>query len=165
MRQLNHVIRLCIVLIIIIMVFAIVRNFFVPQSFGVFGSYKYGYYREDSREEQAELPALYQGTEKCAKCHEEVINASASGGHATVACETCHGYWQAHDKNTKGKIPQDTSVESCMSCHEAVTGRPADFPQIINFVVHMEEQETEFDADATCVDCHNPHSPECLLSS
>ena len=160
MRHLNHVIRLCIFLIIIIVGFAIARSFFVPQSFGVYGSYKYGYYREDSREEQAQLPELYQGTEKCAKCHEEVIDDAASGGHANVACEVCHGYWQAHNKNTKNKISKNTSVELCMRCHQEVEGRPDDFPQIKSFKVHMQEEETDFDADATCVDCHNPHAPE-----
>ena len=160
MRHLNHVIRLCVVLVIVMVGFAIARGFFVPQSFGVYGSYKYGYYREDSRGEQEGLPELYQGTEKCAKCHEQVLEDAESGAHATVACEICHGYWQAHNKNTKNKIPNNTSVAACMRCHEEVAGRPADFPQIKSFKVHMQEEETEFDADATCVDCHNPHAPE-----
>jgi hypothetical protein len=47
-----------------------------------------------------------------------------------------------------------------MRCHAEVVGRPADFPQIKSFKVHMQEEETDFDADATCVDCHNPHAPE-----
>jgi hypothetical protein len=160
MRHLNHIIRLCVVLVIIIAGFAVVRNFFIPQSFGVYGSYKYGYCRGDSRAEQAELPALYQGTKKCAKCHADVIKEAEEGVHATVACETCHGYWQAHNKNTKNKIPRDTSVESCMQCHEKIIGKPAGFPQISSFSEHMKEQETEFDPDTRCVECHNPHSPE-----
>ena len=160
MRHLNHVIRLCVVLLMVMVGFAIARGFFVPQSFGVYGSYKYGYYREDSRGEQEELAELYQGTEKCAKCHEEVLDDVESGGHATVACEICHGYWQAHNKNTKNKIPKNSSVELCMRCHQELAGRPDDFPQIKSFKVHMQEEETEFDAGAACVDCHNPHAPE-----
>ncbi len=159
MRHFHHIIRLSVVLVIIVAGFAGARNFFVPQSFGVYGSYNYGYYRGDSRIEQAELPAWYQGTQKCAKCHDDVIQEAEYGAHGTVACETCHGYWQAHNKNTINKIPRDTSVESCLRCHERITGRPADFPQIHSFPEHMKEQETEFTPDMRCVECHNPHAP------
>ena len=160
MRHIDHIIRLCVVLAAVVVGFIVVRGFFIPQSFGVYGSYSYGYHRGDSDAEQESLPAIYQGTDKCAKCHAEQSEEVETGGHGTIACETCHGYWQAHNKNTRDKVPKDTSVEACMRCHEIVTGRPDDFPQIVSFQQHMKDQESAFEPDAKCVDCHNPHAPE-----
>jgi len=159
MWHFNHIIRLGVVLIAVVIGFFIARLFFVPESFGTYGSYQYGYHRGDSDAEQATLYAYYQGTEKCAKCHEQLMQESSSGGHAAVACETCHGYWQAHNKNTKDTVSRDTSVELCMRCHEKVIGRPDYLPQISTFAQHMKDQEEAFELDLTCIDCHNPHVP------
>jgi len=159
MWHFNHVIRLCVVLLAVIIGFFAARGFFVPESFGTYGSYKYGYHRGDSDAEQESMNALYQGTEKCAKCHEKLIKETSAGGHAAVACETCHGFWQAHNKNTKDKVPRDTSVEACMRCHEKVTGRPDFIPQINSLDQHLKDQEEVSVPDLKCIDCHNPHVP------
>ena len=42
MGHFNHIIRLCVVLIAVVIGFFIVRGFFVPESFGTYGSYQYG---------------------------------------------------------------------------------------------------------------------------
>jgi hypothetical protein len=159
MGHFNHVIRLCVVLLAVVIGFFIVRSFFIPESFGTYGSYQYGYHRGDSDAEQESLNALYQGTAKCAKCHEGVNKETGAGGHAAVACETCHGFWQAHNKNTKDKVPRDTTVESCMRCHEKIVGRPDFLPQIRSLAQHVQEQKEVLVPDMKCVDCHNPHAP------
>jgi hypothetical protein len=159
MWHFNHVIRLCVVLLAVVIGFFAARVFFVPESFGTYGSYKYGYHRGDSDAEQGNLNALYQGTGKCTKCHEKQMKETSAGGHATVACETCHGFWQAHNKNTKDKVPRDTSVEACMRCHEKVTGRPDFLPQINSLAQHLKDQEEVTAPDLKCIDCHNPHVP------
>jgi hypothetical protein len=159
MWHFNHIIRLCVVLIAVVIGFFFARGFFVPESFGTYGSYQYGYHRGDSDAEQQNLYALYQGTEKCARCHEQLSKDTQAGGHAAVACETCHGYWQAHNKNTMDKVPRDTSAESCMRCHEKITARPDFLPQISTLAEHLKEQEEAFEPDMKCIDCHNPHVP------
>jgi hypothetical protein len=119
----------------------------------------YGYHRADSDAEQAGLPELYQDTDKCAKCHADQYDSKAKSGHAGLACETCHGPWEAHNNNTKEKVLKDTSLEACLVCHERLDARPSEFSQIKNLKQHMEEQDQEVEAGTKCVECHDPHAP------
>jgi hypothetical protein len=159
MGHYNHIIRFCILLLVVVIGFLIIRSITVPESFGIYGSYTYGYHRGDSDAEQAAKPVVFQGIEKCQECHEEQFEEWNEGGHVTLACEACHGYWQAHNNNTKDKVLKDTSVESCMLCHRKLNARPEKSSQIVSFTQHMEEQEQEIAADTVCTDCHSPHMP------
>ena len=159
MEHYNHIIRFGIILAAGIIGFFAVRSLMVPDSFGTYGTYKYGYHRGDSDAEQASPSALYQGSAKCDKCHEEQHKLWKGSGHAGAACETCHGYWQAHNNNTKVKVKIDRSIESCLLCHQRLDARPPNFPQITGLEKHMEEQEQEIEEGMTCTDCHDPHEP------
>lgn len=159
MGHYSHVIRFCVLLLAVGIGFMGVRSLLVPESFGVHGSYIYGYHRADSDAEQAKLPVLYQGMGKCRECHQEQFEDLNSGDHATLACEACHGPWQAHNNNTKDIVPKDTSRESCLLCHRKLAARPAQFPQIVDYAQHMKDQEMELDPEASCTDCHSPHIP------
>jgi hypothetical protein len=159
MKHYTHIIRSGIILIVVVTGFFAVRSIVVPESFGIHGTYTYGYHRGDSDAEQASLSALYQGSAKCKKCHEEQYEFWKAGGHIDVACETCHGYWQAHNNNTKDKVVTDRSIESCMQCHQRLDARPTAFSQIADFKLHMEEQEQEIEKGMTCIECHDPHEP------
>ncbi len=160
MKHYSHIIRFCILLVIIGIAFFAVRSYLLPDSFGVYGSYTYGYHRGDSDREQAALPALFQGSEKCRSCHETEYIVWSRADHNSVSCEACHGYWQAHNGTTFEKtVLKDTGSEACLLCHEQLSARPAAFPQVQDLASHMNEQEQEIDENMTCIFCHHPHEP------
>lgn len=159
MNHTSHIIRFAVVLVVVIAGFFILRSFMIPDSFGVQGDYKYGYHRAASDGEQAALPALYQGSRKCAECHAGEAADWRAGKHAGVACEACHGHWQAHNNNTKEKAGKDSSAEACLVCHARVEARPADFPQIDGITQHVQEQGGAYEPGLLCVACHSAHSP------
>ena len=159
MKHTNHILRLVIILALIVAGFFAARGILVPDSFGTYGSYSYGYHRGNSDAEQAGLPPLFQGSGKCSKCHEEQFRSWQDAGHKTVGCESCHGNWQAHNNNTKDQVTKDASTDACLLCHQKLTARPADFPQITNFAQHVSEQDVELEKDMNCMECHDPHEP------
>lgn len=159
MQSYSHVVRFAILLFIVILAFFAVRSFLIPPSFGISGSYTYGYHRAGSDNEQAILYARFQGSEKCRKCHAEQYQNWAGGGHVTIACETCHGSWQAHNNNTKDQVVKDRSIEACMLCHQQLAARPFEFPQVADIEKHAAEQKEELKPGMVCVDCHNAHVP------
>ena len=159
MKHYNHIIRFVIILILVGIGFLLVRSFLVPDSFGIHGSYTYGFHRGDSDQEQADCPAFYRGVDKCASCHADQVNEIASGPHKSVTCEACHGVWKAHNVKTASLVKKEISDEACLLCHRKLDARPKEFPQIENLVKHMKEQEQELEKDMTCIGCHSAHEP------
>ena len=159
MKHYNHIIRFAVILVLAVLGFLLVRSFLVPESFGIHGTYKYGFHRGDSDKEQESLPALYRGEDKCSECHADQAGEIAAGGHKSVTCEACHGVWQAHNSQIKAVVIKDVSSDACLLCHEKLDARPKDFPQIKSLQKHMEEQEQELEEGMTCTDCHSPHEP------
>jgi len=106
MGHFNHIIRLCVVLIAVVIGFFIVRGFFVPESFGTYGSYQYGYHRGNSDAEQENMYALYQGTEKCAKCHEKLSKDSREGGMLRLPVKHAMGSGKRTTRIPKIKCPE-----------------------------------------------------------
>ncbi len=93
----------------------------------------------------------YADSLSCASCHAGEYVGAGIGGHAGVACETCHGPLAAHEANeapVSGVGSLDTP-ELCIRCHEDITGRPAAFPQ---------QEVSEHFAAWSCDKCHDPHS-------
>ena len=43
MKHYNHIIRFAVILVLAVMGFLLVRSFLVPESFGIHGTYKYGF--------------------------------------------------------------------------------------------------------------------------
>ncbi len=159
MKHYDHIIRFAVLLAITVIAFFGMRSFLVPETFGTHGTYTYGYHRGASDKEQKQIPALYQGSEKCAECHSEEHAGWLAGAHNTVPCEACHGNWQAHNVNTQERIESDPSAEACLSCHLLLAARPEGFPQIESFAVHMKDEGNELTSDMMCTDCHDPHEP------
>jgi hypothetical protein len=159
MKHYNHVLRCAVIIGLAACVFLAVRSYLVPDSFGVHGSYTYGYHRAASDAEQATLPALYQGSDTCTSCHAAEHATWSGAGHAGVSCETCHGPWQAHNANTPDAMIADGSSDACLTCHGALPARPAAFPQIDSLEQHLREQRQDVTPEMTCTYCHHPHEP------
>lgn len=115
-------------------------------------------------------PAVFEGTSSCAACHPSQVATWASAAHQGISCESCHGPLAGHpavDPSPSLLAPvrpvepvaaQGASALAidataptalCLSCHEAVVGRPAGFPAI--------DPATHF-TGPSCVECHDPHA-------
>jgi hypothetical protein len=181
MKHANHILRAATVLLLGAVGFFVLRSFLVPESFGVQGSYTYGFYRADSEREKASQPALYQGSAVCYKCHAAAFEAWQAGKHSGVPCETCHGIC-LNGKNEEGEKPLiNSSSDACQKCHRASQSLPAFFPQITNMDAHLQdvakwgcqvgsmvyfdnrksvkEKGDVFAQGLRCVLCHNAHQP------
>ena len=153
MEHREHIIRLLIVIVFVVVILFLVRWFLIPQSFG-----RYGHYRGDNVKEQMDLPLVYLESAFCKDCHEVQYNDWKDNGHSSVNCETCHGHWEIHN----GRVKTMTAIKSddtCTMCHQKLTGRPDSFPQIVSFSKHIEEQEVSEEDILNCLDCHDPHVP------
>ena len=159
MKTYDHIIRFTLLIIVVILGFFIFRTYMVPDSFGIHGSYTYAYYRAESENEQANKPAVFQGTEHCSACHAPQAVTLSDGKHAALDCESCHGAFKAHNNNTRERMAISDSVETCMICHERLNARPTDFPQISSFAAHVAEQGETMLPDMNCTTCHDPHTP------
>ena len=159
MKHYTHIIRFGIIMLIIGIVFFTVRSYMVPESFGTYKTYTYGYHRGDSDKELQTRYSLYQDSAKCKKCHEEQYLLKDNSTHSSLACETCHGNWQAHNNNTEDKTGKNISPEACLLCHQKLLARPASFPQITGIEQCLKKKPLEVKDDIVCIDCHNPHNP------
>lgn len=142
------VVRVGLLLIIVLVIFAIVRLAFIPDSFG-----QYGRYRGDSIQENVNIQASFaEGTGACAKCHDNVLSALRSAQHAKIDCQTCHGPGENHRSNPKGfslRIKGDKSL--CATCHSTIAGRKDKGIATVDPVMHS--------GGVICTKCHNPHQP------
>ena len=149
----SHTIRLVMIIVALVVVFALVRSFLIPESFGT-----YGHYRGDNLAEQMKMPLVHLESAFCRDCHQDQHNRWQGSKHRAVNCEVCHGHWEIHNGNLK-TMTAVNSNDACLLCHQALTGRPASVSQIKSFALHRAEKE-ESKADVqTCVECHDPHAP------
>jgi hypothetical protein len=144
-RDSGHLIRPALVLIAAIGVFMLIRMAVVPKAFG-----KYGHYRPGALDMIRQKPVSFAGQDTCAMCHDSEMTAKASGKHAHVRCEACHGALAAHanDPSIKPKLPEVADL--CRRCHEKDAAKPAAFPQVVT---------AEHSQGMACNTCHQPHNP------
>jgi len=98
------------------------------------------------------LTPRFAGPAVCATCHASEAHAQDASIHVDVACEVCHGPLAAHsasDAAARGSPAGKPPSEICATCHAAVAGRPATFPQI--------DQAAHY-SGGECLRCHDPHS-------
>jgi hypothetical protein len=142
----EHLIRVAAVFLGGIVLFAIVRGFFVPATFGL-----YGHYRAAAVADVAALPVVHAGHEQCEACHGDVADLKKTGRHAGVNCEACHGPQGKHagdPGSVKPPLPDPATL--CVRCHEANPAKPHNFPQIVS--------QDHF-TGVVCNTCHVPHNP------
>ncbi len=145
-KDAEHLLRLAAVVAVGIVLFFLLRAYFVPKSFG-----QYGHYRGNALAELASKPISYAGHQSCADCHGDVVEIKKAGMHAGVNCEACHGPLARHAEDPGSVVPQlpDTAV-ICARCHEENIAKPKAFPQVVS---------VQHSGGADCKTCHQPHSP------
>lgn len=150
MKDIQHLLRVALVFVLVILGFLILRKYLTPESYG-----KLGRYRAAAVEELKAKPIGYAGQQECQICHEEIFSEKTSSRHRTVGCETCHGALALHVEDPAQNAPRKFEGENlnklCILCHAENISRPAAFPQI---------NLTEHNPDENCNLCHNPHNPK-----
>jgi hypothetical protein len=145
-RNSGHLIRPAVVLLAGLGAFLVIRGAVVPKGFG-----QYGHYRPGALATARQHAIAYAGQAACVECHEDEGKLRASGKHAHVACETCHGPLARHAVNPTANVPKLPDVATlCARCHERDTAKPKAFPQVVT---------AEHSGGMACNECHKPHSP------
>lgn len=134
-------------LVVFIFLFVVARHFLIPESFG-----KYGHYRANSMEDNAELPIRYAGKTICIDCHDTEATLLASDAHAGLSCEICHGPGVLHaDDPEKNPLLKPGTRAFCGKCHSINPARRTEVIHQIDIKTHNIDREN-------CIDCHNPHA-------
>jgi hypothetical protein len=142
----GQVIRLAILFAAAIVAILVVRQQFVPESFG-----DIGHYRADAVPAIAAQEIRYAGLRACAECHDDAAAVKAGSFHRGLTCEGCHGPAADHAEDPTEQAPEvPTGRDTCLRCHTYLASRPTGFPQIIEAVHNPMEP---------CATCHDPHDP------
>ena len=142
----NQVLQVGFVLLLVCSTMILVRQRFIPESFG-----ELGHYRADAVEVNASHEIQFAGWQACAECHDDQVATKNSSFHRTLSCETCHGPAAEHAREEADEDPPlPTGRDLCLTCHRYLVSRPTGFPQII---------EERHEPAKSCHTCHDPHDP------
>jgi len=146
-KDIEHLVRLFVVMALALLLFIVLRTAVVPKSFG-----QYGHYRGAAISEIASRPVVHAGREVCEGCHTDVVDQKKLGRHVVLSCEACHGAQAKHADDPANVTPPklDTAVV-CSRCHEANSAKPKAFPQVVT---------ADHSGDIACDTCHQPHKPK-----
>lgn len=145
-RDREHLVRFFGLAAAALILFAILRTAFIPETFG-----KYGHFRAVALEHNREVEIAHAGQQACAECHEDVLEAKNGGRHATVRCEGCHGPLAKHATDPASFQPALPNPRGlCLGCHQVEAARPRWLPQV---------DAAEHAGDEACDVCHHPHHP------
>jgi len=146
----RHLVRMAGLFVVGIATFLVLRSVFVPKNYGLLGPYNPG-----ALQQNMDHPIKFAGQAACVVCHEEQAKIRATGRHAKVACESCHGALAAHaaaDDQSKVKPTKPDPRKTCIICHTASISKPKTFPQV---------DPAEHAPEGPCTACHvQPHSPK-----
>jgi len=141
-----HLVRMAALFAAGVVVFVLARAIFVPKGFGL-----YGHYRAGALADNRSRPVSYAGRALCGDCHTDKKEELASGKHAGVGCETCHGPLARHAEDPSALKPAKPEPKTlCVGCHLAGVAKPRKFPQI--------DPKAHFDG-GDCHACHASHAP------
>lgn len=166
----THLYRLGALLAIGLVVFLIVKEQAIPESWD-----SEAWYRKDSLPLLQEQQPVFGNNETCAGagCHEDAryliddaqlehqlrIRWLDWATHKNLSCESCHGPLADHVKDgfkiEKAVVSRNSDL--CLRCHEPRLGREAIVPFQEDSKYHQYREVTR---ESTCVRCHNPHEPK-----
>ncbi|MCF8089985.1 MAG: cytochrome c3 family protein [Desulfotignum sp.] len=136
----------------------VLKGFFIPDSFGV-----YGYYRADAIQEVSARPIRHGTNQSCFKCHPYEAQIHKAGLHRTISCEFCHGTWADHvaDEKKIGTLPVKKNKEItylCLRCHNTeIKARAVTVIKTVAMPAHLTDQKVKPTHD--CNQCHHVHAP------
>lgn len=145
-RNIEHLVRLAVVMALALIVFIIFRAAIVPKSFG-----QYGHYRGAAISEVASRSIRIAGRDTCEGCHTDVADQKKLGRHVVLSCEACHGAQGKHAEDPANVRPPKLDTTVCARCHEANSAKPKTFPQVVM---------ADHAGGIACDTCHQPHKPK-----
>jgi len=146
-KDVGHLIRLSLLLLVGVLLFILLRGIAVPEDYG-----RYGAFRPQALEANAARPLSYAGHAACEGCHADVVEARQGSKHAGIHCEICHGPAAIHADDPDAAKPLLPNARTlCLGCHAVDVARPAGFPQI---------DAADHAPEGLCTDCHSHHHPE-----
>ncbi|HEY3250138.1 MAG TPA: hypothetical protein VGK25_03365 [Ignavibacteria bacterium] len=168
MKDKLHIIILFSIIIFFVITGLIVRKALQPESYGVYGNYRW-----DANEEIISKKMVNQNTKTCGECHNDIYQLHQKDAHYNVPCVDCHGAGNVHVAYYQGDslkgitkkeafLEKEYNLEGCLYCHRKLKARPTDFPQI------DQKEHYKFlhinDLSTKCIECHSPHEPVFLLT-
>lgn len=145
-RDAEHLFRLALLFVALLVVFLVARAVLTPKGFGV-----YGHYRAGALADARSRPLAFAGRAACLDCHDEINEMKKASNHKGLGCEACHGPLEAHVLDAAAVTPERPDAkELCVVCHLENLAKPKTFPQI---------DPKEHAGDEACTKCHNPHAP------
>lgn len=114
---------------------------------------EFSLHRDVDARSWAVLDVSFTSSSTCAQCHATEATRLASGSHAAIGCQSCHGPLedhvaageQANSQTVAVAVPTD---ETCIRCHTMAEGRPTTQAVIVPTQHYV----------ATCLACHDPHT-------
>ncbi len=110
-------------------------------------------HRDSNARTWAALDATYANSGICVTCHAPEATKLASGSHASIGCQSCHGALLEHSLASPDSAAATVTVavptdDVCVRCHVQADGRPATFQQIVPAEHYV----------PACLQCHDPHT-------
>lgn len=151
----SHVWRPLFVVIAIVVLILIARQFLVPKDFGIHErGYMYGWYEKSNEEYwKTKIAVKYKSAEYCKDCHSDKYSMIMQTPHAIIQCENCHGPAMEHPSDPP-KLTIDKSRAQCLRCHY-----PLPYPTSGRANIRGIDPE-KHNPDVECSMCHNPHKPK-----
>jgi len=143
----QHLVRMAAIFLVGLLLFLIVRAFFIPKGF-----YEYGHFRAGALADNAARPMGFAGREACESCHPDIVDERKGSRHAAIACEACHGPWPSMQMTPAASSRRGpTQRRSASSATDKTSPSPRPSRQV-NPQEHMGSEP--------CNACHKPHHPE-----
>jgi hypothetical protein len=139
-------VQLAVVFAVVAVGMILLRQRFVPESFG-----ELGHYRADAVDLIAAQEIHYAGWRVCGDCHTDEVETKNRSFHRSLSCEVCHqAAWEHANEETDETPPLPTHKSLCLQCHSYLPSRPTGFPQVV---------EERHEPARPCNTCHDPHDP------
>ncbi len=150
----SHVLRPLWVVIVVIGLILLARQFIVPPDFGVYErGFMYGYHRKSNETEWENFKVKFRTKSYCKDCHPDKYESNMSSKHRIIQCENCHGPAIDHPENPP-KLAIDKNRSLCIRCHAYLPYPTSQRAKIKGI------NPEEHNPDMECVMCHNPHKPD-----
>ncbi len=149
----SHVWRPLYIIIVGIVLILAVREFVVPQDFGIYErGFMYGFHRKGDENYWKAFRVKYSfDPEYCRDCHGDKYSIMETP-HAIIRCENCHGPVLEHPSDPP-KLTIDKSRELCLRCHSSLPYPTSDRAKIRGI------DPANHNPGIECSTCHNPHMP------
>ena len=149
----SHIWRPLFVVLGIVVLILIARQFLVPKDFGIHErGYMYGWHQRSDEQFWKDFKVKYQGAEYCKDCHDKNYASIKKSPHQNIQCENCHGPAVDHP-SAPPKLVLDRSREQCLRCHY-----PLSYPTSGRSKIRGIDPDRH-NPGVECSQCHNPHKP------